>query len=75
MRDGVNLARRDIPAVALVSTAFWEQGNFIARSVGMPTVPRVEFPHPVAGNGVENMRRVARLIVDDIISALKGSAP
>lgn len=73
MRDGVNLAHRNIPAVALVSAAFWDQGNFIARSVGMPDVPRVEFPHPVAGNGVENMRRVARLIAGDIIAALKGS--
>lgn len=73
MRDGVNLARLNIPAVALVSTEFWAQGNFIARSVGMPDVPRVSFPHPVAGGGVENMRRVALLIRKDIVAALRGS--
>ncbi len=72
MRDGVNLARRNTPAVALVSTEFWAQGDFIARSVGMPTVPRVSFPHPVAGGGVDNMKRVAALIRDDILTALRG---
>ena len=72
MRDGVNLARLGIPAVALVSTEFWPQGDFIARSVGMPEVPRVQFPHPVAGSGIENMRRVASLIRDEIVAALRG---
>ncbi len=71
MRDGVNLARLAIPAVALVSTAFWAQGTFIARSVGMPDVPRVVFPHPVAGSGIDNMTRVAGLIRDDILAALR----
>ncbi len=72
MRDGVNLARLGVPAVALVSSEFWAQGDFIARSVGMPDVPRVQFPHPVAGAGVENMRRVALLIRDEIVAALRG---
>ncbi len=74
MRDGVNLARIGVPAVALVSTEFWSQGNFIARSVGMPDVPRVAFPHPVAGAGIANMVRVAGLIRDDIIAALSGGS-
>lgn len=73
MRDGVNLARLGIPAVALVSTEFWAQGDFIARSVGMPDVPRVCFPHPVAGSGTANMIRVAGLIRDDIVAALRGT--
>lgn len=68
----MNLARLSIPAVALVSTEFWPQGDFIARSVGMPDVPRVRFPHPVAGAGIDNMRRVAALIRDDVIAALRG---
>ncbi len=74
MRDGVNLARRGVPAVALVSSEFWAQGDFIARSVGMPDVPRVRFEHPVAGSGIDNMRRVALAIRDEIITVLKGGA-
>lgn len=74
MRDGVNLARIGVPAVALVSSEFWAQGDFIARSVGMPDVPRVRFPHPVAGSGTDNMRRVAQLIRDEIVTALRGGS-
>jgi hypothetical protein len=74
VRDGVLLARRGVPAVALVSTEFWAQGDFIARSVGMPDVPRVRFEHPVAGSGHENMRRVAGMIRDEIVARLRGTA-
>jgi hypothetical protein len=74
VRDGVNLARRGVPAVALVSSEFWPQGDFIARSVGMPDVPRVCFEHPVAGAGVETMRRVALAIRDEIVASLRGRA-
>ena len=72
MRDGVNLARRGIPAVVLVTDDFWAQGDFVARSVGMPDVPRVRLPHPVAGTGAANMQRVANEVVAAVIGALRG---
>ena len=70
MRDGVKFARQGVPAVALVTSEFWPQGDFVARSVGMPGVPRVMLPHPVAATGVENLRRVADQVRDAIIAAL-----
>lgn len=73
MRDGVQLARRGIPAVALVTEAFWPQGDFVARSVGMPDIPRVRLPHPVASTGVKAMRAVAEDIASPILDALSGS--
>ena len=72
MRDGVRIARRGIPAVALVTEEFWPQGDFIARSVGVPDIPRVRLPHPVAGTGVENMAAVAKATVAKIVSAWSG---
>ena len=74
MRDGVNVARLGLPAVALVTSEFWKQGDFVARSVGMPGVPRVMLPHPVASTGKANMRRVADDIRHTIISAFKGGS-
>lgn len=71
MRDGVNLAKLGIPAVALVTEEFWPQGDFVARSLGMPDVPRVKLPHPVAGTGKDNMRRVAEMVAPRIIEALE----
>ena len=38
MRDGINIARRGVPAVALVTEDFWPQGDFIANSLGIGTM-------------------------------------
>lgn len=67
MRDGVNLARLGIPAVALVTEDFWPQGNFVAQSLGMPDIPRVQLPHPLAGTGEGNLQTVAGETVADVI--------
>ena len=71
MRDGINLANLGIPAVALVTEEFWPQGDFVAQSLGMPQIPRVQLPHPVAGTGVANMQAVAEAVASEIISALE----
>ena len=73
MRDGINLARLGIPAVALVTEEFWSQGDFVAQSLGMPGIPRVKLPHPVAGTGVKNMREVAGSIAPLVITALEAT--
>ena len=74
MRDGINLAKLGIPAVALVTEEFWSQGNFVAESLGMSGVPRVKLPHPVAGTGAENMTAVADSVAEQVLSALEASS-
>jgi hypothetical protein len=56
--------------VALVTTEFEAQGDFVARSVGMPDIPRVLLPHPVAGSGRANLAAVAEQVADSILLAL-----
>ena len=73
MRDGVNMAKLGIPAVALVTEEFWPQGDFVARSLGMPDVPRVKLPHPVAGTGTVNMKQIAASIAPAVIKALESA--
>ena len=70
MRDGINLARLGIPTVALVTEDFWPQGDFIAKSFGMSDIPRVRLPHPVAGTGSANLRKVAEEIAPQVLAAL-----
>lgn len=70
MRDGINIARRGVPVVALVTEDFWAQGDFVARSLGMPDVPRVRLPHPIAGTGEANMEEVAERFVHEIVERL-----
>jgi hypothetical protein len=72
VRDGINIANLGIPAVALVTEEFWAQGDFVAQSLGMPAVPRVQLPHPVAGTGTGAMRNIAELVAPTIIQALEG---
>ena len=72
MRDGIEIARLGIPAVALVTQDYWPQGDFVARSLGMPNIPRIKLPHPVAGTGVANMREIAEQMVPAIMAALRG---
>ena len=73
MRDGYSLARLGLPAVALITEEFWPQGEFVARSLGMPDLPCVQLPHPVAGTGAERMRAIATEIAPSIIAALESS--
>jgi hypothetical protein len=60
--------------VALVTEEFWSQGDFVARSLGMPDIPRVRLPHPVAGTGRANMRKVADAVAPQILAALAGTS-
>jgi len=70
VRDGISIARLGIPSVALITEEFWPQGDFVARSLGMPDAPRVKLPHPIAGSGNDNMLRVAMQVVDEIIERI-----
>ena len=72
MRDAITFARSGRPAVALVTPEFGLQGDAVARSVGMPDVPRVELPHPVAGTGAANMATVAQMVAGDVLDHLRG---
>lgn len=74
MRDGIAAAQLGLPAVSLVTEKFWPQGNFVAGSIGMPDLPRVQLPHPTGGTGRARMSEIAETIVPEIIAALRGVA-
>lgn len=67
MRDGVNIAKKGLPSIALVTDDFWAQGVFVAKSIGMPAAPRIKLPHPVAGTGEGRISEIADSVVDEII--------
>lgn len=72
MRDGIELARRGRAVVALVTDHFWQQGDLIALSNGMPDVPRLRLPHPVAGSGDAAMERLAHALAPRLVAVLRG---
>ena len=58
--------------MALVTEHFWQQGDLIARSNGMPDIPRVRLPHPVAGSGADAMARLAAELAPRLVAILRG---
>jgi hypothetical protein len=72
VRDGIEAARRGTPAVALVTEQFWLQGDSVALSAGMPDIPRLRLPHPVAGTGHDAMGQVADAFAARIVGVLRG---
>jgi len=66
------MARRGRPAVALVTEAFRANGAFVAAASGMPDVPCVVLPHPVAGRPEEEMARIAGDAARAIVRRLRG---
>jgi hypothetical protein len=74
VRDGIELARRERAVVALVTEPFWPQGDHIALSNGMPDVPRLRLPHPVAGSGTDAMAALADALAPRIVAVLRGEA-
>ena len=74
MRDGIAFARRGIPVVAFVTEDFRAQGDFVARATGMPDIPRLLLPHPVAGTGKAAMLRLAQSIGPTLLGAMRGEA-
>ena len=70
MRDGINIAKLNIPAVALVTEEFWPQGDFVSVSLGMPEIPRVKLPNPGAGSVTEKKNMIAKSVATEVIKSL-----
>ncbi len=70
MSDAVIIARTGTPAVALVTDRFVEQGRLIAAAQGMPDLPQVRLPYPVAGTGRGSIARIARESAGTILEVL-----
>jgi hypothetical protein len=68
----VRFAEQGLPAVALVTEKFWSQGHSVAKFAGMPDLPRVQLPHPIAGRSLSEMRTIADSVADEIVEGLRG---
>lgn len=69
MSDGVFAARRGLPAVAIVTEKFVEQGDLIARGLGMSGLPRAVVKE-IAGTGEENLARTARDLAPRLLAMM-----
>lgn len=70
VQDAVQLARAGVPVVALITTRFADEARFLARALGLPGIPFVFLPHPVAGRDAEFHRALAGHIAPAVVAAL-----
>jgi hypothetical protein len=70
----VLLARQGLPVVVLVTEEFEEEARFVARAAGMPGIPMVFLPHPVAGTSWQSREELAERIAPRCLALLRGEA-
>ena len=71
LRDVLELERAGRPAVLLASEAFRAAADEQSRRLGQPRARRVFVPHPVQDRTDEELRAMARDVVDAALGALR----
>jgi hypothetical protein len=68
--DSILIAQRHTPVAALITERFWIQSEMVARSFGLPDLPRVALPYPIAGTGTVAIDAAALDAVSAVLGAL-----
>lgn len=70
MLDAVNLERLGIPTVTVVTEPFTVAADTVARSLGMPDVPRVVIPHDYLSEDTDTIAKKLEPLFDEILDRL-----
>jgi hypothetical protein len=63
-----------VPTVVICSDEFGPLGRAEAQALGIPGLPLVPVPHPLAGNEPDLVAAKAAAVVDEVAGALVGDA-
>ncbi len=70
MLDAVNLERLGIPTVTVVTGPFTVAADTVARSLGMPDVPRVVIPHDYLSEDTDAIAKKLDPLMEEILDRL-----
>lgn len=59
-----------MPTAVICSDEFAPLGRAESRALGIPGLPIAVIPHPLAGNGPEEVRRKAVAVADEVMAIL-----
>jgi hypothetical protein len=62
-----------VPTVVVCSDEFGPLARAESQVLGIPDLPLVPIPHPLAGNDIELVRAKARAIAAEVMAALRDS--
>jgi hypothetical protein len=68
------LERHGVPTVVICSDEFGPLGRAEAQALGLPGLPLVPVPHPLAGNHADLVAAKARGVADEVLEALTADA-
>ena len=70
MLDAVNLERLGIPTVTVVTEPFTVAADTVARSLGLPDVPRVVIPHDYLSEDTDAVAKKLEPLLEEIVDRL-----
>jgi hypothetical protein len=70
--DGINLEKRGIPAVSILTTSFTRSGDAMARRYGFPGYRYAMVKHPLGGVSADECKQKAGEVLDEVIAILAG---
>ena len=70
MLDAVNLERLGIPTVTVVTEPFTLAADTVARSLGMPDIPRVVIPHDYLSEDTDAIAKKLEPLLEEIVDRL-----
>ena len=70
MLDAVNLERLGIPTVTVITEPFTVAADTVARSLGLPDVPRVVIPHDYLSEDTDAIAKKLEPLLDEIVDRL-----
>ena len=73
LRDVLEFEREGRPAVLVASDVFTGAADKQAQMLGQPAARRTFVPHPVQDRTDEELRELARSVVDELVTALRRS--
>ena len=72
LRDVIGFEESGRPGVLVASAVFADAAGAQAEALGAPDARWVLVPHPVQDRTDDEMRAMARAVVDDVLSAISG---
>ena len=71
MLDSILCEKMGLPAIAIVTDAFFETGKLMAAKWGADEFQFLAVPHPVANLSDDELDRRADSVIDDVVRLLK----
>lgn len=72
MHDAIQIEQQGTPATLMITEPFQGLAASFSATLGLPGYHNVQVPHPIASKDIDDLRVLARRVVDTVESQLVG---